>query len=165
MPLFCKHMWVSWRKNENLKRTQDLVEVGVVETDDPVGGHKRKCQDWIVKQGEPKHIFFDWLFCVYEFLYNHIRRHKSPRACIPTLILFFPLCCVECNISFFCAIYPLNQNTFGTSQGASSLCFSNPHWLWGGNIKINSSFGYNTVLTQDASLPQVKVPVASKWKG
>ena len=40
-----------------MKRTQDLVEVGVVETDDPVGGHKRKCQHWIVKQGEPKNIF------------------------------------------------------------------------------------------------------------
>ena len=110
------------------------------------------------------HFYNTYLFCVHEFLYNQIRRHKSPRACSLTLILFFPLCCVECNISFFCAIYPLNQNTFGTYQGASSLCFSNPHWLWGGNIKINSSFGYNTVLTQDASLPQVKVPVTSKWK-
>ena len=40
-----------------MKRTQDLVEVGVVETHDPVGGHKRKCQDWIVQQGEPEHTF------------------------------------------------------------------------------------------------------------
>ena len=37
-------------------RNRVLIKVGVEETDGPVGSHKRKCQHWIVKEGEPKHM-------------------------------------------------------------------------------------------------------------
>ena len=42
-----------------MKRNRDLIKVGVEETDGPVESHKRKCQHWIVVEGEPKHMIRD----------------------------------------------------------------------------------------------------------
>ena len=52
------------KRSDKMRRNRDLIKVGVEETDDPVGSHKRKCQHWIVKEGEPKQIIRD------SYIYN-----------------------------------------------------------------------------------------------